>query len=165
VSRRPAWLACVALLAAAPGGARAQTPTATFEHDVTVLRAAGPRVPSPADSALRLRVVRGALALGAPPRPPAVARACLEHARRAVRHCSCRDSTLYAVAELTRAIHEAPWWGEPHLPLGVALQHLVRNAEAGVCLELYLAAEPCAPDRERVGRQALRLRGRRATTR
>jgi hypothetical protein len=160
VSRRPAWLACVALLATAPGGARAQTPAAAFERDVAVLRAAGPRVPSPADSGLRLRVVREALALGARPRLPAAAGAHLEHARRAVRHCSCRDSTLYAVAELTRAIHEAPWWSEPHLPLATALQRLVRNAEAGVCLELYLAAEPAVPDRARLERRAARLRRR-----
>lgn len=165
MSRRLAWLAGVALLTAAPGGARAQTPTTAFERDVAVLRAAGPRVPSPADSGLRLRVVREALALGARSQLPAAAGAHLEHARRAVRHCSCRDSTLYAVAELTRAIHEAPWWGEPHLPLATALQRLVRNAEAGVCLELYLAAEPGALGRERVGRQARRLLERRATAR
>jgi hypothetical protein len=166
VSRRLAWLACALLATAASPAARGQAPAAVedpaaaFVQDVSALQARGPCVPSPADSALRQRIVREALALVPRPQPPAVARARFEHARRASQRCSCRDSTLYAVQELTLALHEAPWWGEPHRPLGVALQRLVRNAEAGVCLELYLAAEPAAPDRDRLERRAARLLGR-----
>jgi hypothetical protein len=168
VKRRLAWLACGLLTALGPPPARAQRPAATdgpraaFVQDVSALQARGPRVPSPADSALRRRIVQDARALEPRPQPPAGARARFEHARRASQHCSCRDSTLYAVEELALALHDAPWWGDGYRRLGVALQRLVRNTEAGVCLGLYLAAEPATPDRNRLERQAARLleRGR-----
>ena len=134
-------------------GPAGEDPREAFVQEIIALQAAGVRVPSAADSVRRLDIIRDARALETEPNLPAEARIHFDRGRHAQDACACRDSSLRAVAEFTRALDEAPWWGQPHRRLAEALLLLDRREEAVVCLALYLAAEPDAPDREKVERR------------
>jgi hypothetical protein len=131
---------------------------ATLVEEVAALQARGPHVPSEDELRLRRLIIHDALALDPKPRIPDQARARFDRGVGARGHAGSRDSTLRAVDEFAAALFEAPWWGPAYLELGRALQRLGRRSEAATSLELYLLAEPQAPDRERVEKELARLR-------
>jgi hypothetical protein len=129
-----------------------------FVREVAAFQAGLARIPAKVDTTLRRWIIQDALALDPRPLVPPEARAHLERGRSARERCSCRDSTLRAVDEFSAALHKAPWWGPPYLQLGEALLRVDRKAEAIVCLEFYLLAEPTAGNRAQVERQLIGLR-------
>jgi hypothetical protein len=62
------------------------------------------------------------------------------------------------VDEFAAALNQAPWWAPAYLEISRALQRLDRRSEAATSLELYLLAEPRAPDRKRIEKEVARLR-------
>lgn len=104
------------------------------------LRSRGAVVPSDEDAILREKIIRAARR-----DPPEVSRLALESVQRALAGAMPAQDRL---RDLALALDAAPWWAEPYREIGVRLMELGRRAEARVCLELYLVAEPDAHDWE-----------------
>lgn len=127
----------------------------SLDERIADLRRGGIRVPSEEDAIDRERIVRAARRAVPPPEVPVETRARLERVVRSLE----RDADLEAAAgELAAVLDEAPWWADAYREMARVQERLGNRAEAIVCWELVLAADPDAADWERVRARLQRLR-------
>lgn len=110
------------------------------------------------DAILREKIIRLALALSLPPEASAAARTHLERGRALLDSLATPGVAEHAIAELTVALNDAPWWAEPYFQVAKALEATGRPGDAATALDLYLVADPRSTRWEEVRGKLVEMR-------
>jgi len=105
---------------------------------------------SPADQALREKIIKAAQVLKPPPVIPAEARRFLVRGQTLVKEAKKESDYLDAAAEFEKSIQIAPWLADAYFNAGVCYEQAGRLDQAIANMKLYLLAAPNAPDAAKV---------------